>query len=95
MRYIDRGGDKMDGINHVDVQAYFIIIGIFMISFSFRWFGNVVKKLIFRNEEGEKALDENTDSIIDTRREIRHMNRNTENLNRNIERLIDAINKKL
>lgn len=88
LRYIRRGGEVVDGINHVDIQAYFIIIGIFMISWSFRNHGKKVDVGNIRAADLDRTVDENTDSQIEVRREMRL-------LNQKIDRLTDEINKKL
>lgn len=88
LRYMRQGGEAVEGINHIDIQAWFIIIGIFMISWSFRNHGKKVDVANIRAADLDRTVDENTDSLIEVRREMRL-------LNQNIGNLADAIEKKL
>lgn len=80
-------GDGVDGAA-VDIQAYFIIIALFMISFAFRSHGKKIDKGTIRCDDLDRTIDENTDAMIDLKREIRILNKNFERYND------DAINKK-
>ena len=97
-RYIDRenvGGPAVDGITHIDIQAYLIITALFLISFSWRWWGKKVDKLTTRMEDFNKNLDDYTDSSIENSRAIREnarsLNENTLAL-RDLAKAIEGLN---
>jgi len=75
-RYLVR--EDVDGITMVDVQAYFIIIGLFMISFAFRSHGKRIDKHAIRTADLERTLDEVTDAVIDMKKEMSETNKNLE-----------------
>ena len=91
----DRSDKVIGDLSHIDIQAYMIIIALFLISFTWRWYGKKTDKAILRLQDINRTMDEFTDSTLETRREMRDQNKNLENLNRNVEKLIDAINSKL
>ena len=78
-RYLVRE-DTVDGITMVDIQAYFIIIGLFMISFAFRSHGKKIDKAAIRAADLDRTLDEVTDAVIDTKKEMRQVNKNLERM---------------
>ena len=91
----DRSEKVVGGLSHIDIQAYMIIAALFLISFTWRWYGKKTDKATMRLEDINRTMDEFTDSTLETRREMREQNKNLEILNRNIEKLIDAVNSKL
>ena len=92
--------DKGSDMESYNIEVWFIIVALFLISFNWRWFGRKLDANIERGTQRLKDLDrtteENTDAQIETAREVKALRRqisritlNIENKNLKIERRYD------